>query len=92
MKINLYSTFREHAGVKTIEVALPEKASVRWVIQRILETHPALRRLWLDKNNQLHGHVHIGLNQVDIMAYPDQMETIVGDKDVLDFFPPITGG
>lgn len=92
MKVNFYSTFREHAGVKTATISAPEDATIRWIISKVLEEFPGLNRLWLDKSGALHGHVHISLNQVDVMALPNQLDTVVKEEDVVDFFPPITGG
>jgi MoaD family protein len=92
MKINLFSTFREHAGVKSIELHFTESVDVHSVISRILADFPQLRRIWLNTDGDLYGHVHISLNQVDIMTFPERLDTLVKDGDVLDFFPPITGG
>jgi len=92
MRINFYSSFRENAGVKSIDLPLVGVTTVMDIISSILRQYPGLKRLWLDENEELHGHVHISVNKVDVLALPDQLGTVVGEKDELDFYPPITGG
>jgi MoaD family protein len=92
MKINFYSAFREYAGIKSIELKVSESENVHSIIVRILADYPELRRLWLSADGNLYSHVQISLNQVDIMTYPDRLDTLIKERDVLDFFPPITGG
>ena len=92
IKVNFFSTFREKAGVTSINLDLQEGCTIHQLIFLILDKLPSLRQVWLDKSGELHGHVHIGLNQVDVMALPEGMNTVCKDNDVIDFFPPITGG
>jgi MoaD family protein len=92
MKVNFFSTFREQVGTKTLEVPLPVGDTVHDLIFEILRRKPTLERYWLDETGHLFGHVHISLNQVDVMALPDGLDTQLKPDDVIDFFPPITGG
>ncbi len=92
MQVNLYASFRERAGTKSFEMPASSEATVQSMIQQILIKFPELIPLWLDKQGELHGYVHISMNQVDVMALPDQMDTKIQESDVLDFYPPITGG
>ncbi len=92
MQINLYASFREHAGVKRFDLPVSAGITVQDAIQSIIHLYPALENAWLDSNGELHAHVLISLNQVDVFALPDGLQTIVQDTDTLDFFPPIHGG
>lgn len=92
MKINFYSTFRECLGVSSIKIDLPTKTTVKRLVEELLLSYPNLQPFWLDKQGELYGHVHISINQVDVMAFPDKMDTQVSEDDVIDFYPPITGG
>ena len=92
MQVNLYASFRERAGIRKFEMPVTLETTVQSMIHQILEKYPQLIPLWLDKLGELHGHVHISLNQVDVMALPDRLETKVQESDILDFYPPITGG
>lgn len=92
MQINLYASFRERAGSNRLEIIIAAPATVQSAIQQIVTDYPALKDAWLDQNGDLLAHVHVSLNQVDVMALPDQLQTKVQDTDILDFFPPIHGG
>jgi molybdopterin converting factor small subunit len=92
MKVNLYSTFREHAGIAHFELELQPGATAGWAIGELLKRYPALEKLWLDAKGDLHGHVHVCINQVDIHSLPKGLDTIVEPQDTLDIFPPVTGG
>ncbi|MCJ7625132.1 MAG: MoaD family protein [Anaerolineaceae bacterium] len=92
MQVNLFSTFREHTGTKDFDLDIPPNTSVMGAVSKILQRYPMLRRLWLDANDQLRVHVIICVNQTDVMALPDGMETRIKPDDILDIFPPITGG
>ena len=92
MKIRFYSTFREHTGCASLQLDITESSTIKQVIDHLVEIKPQLRRLWFNKNGDLHGHVHITLNQVDIFSIGEGLETQVKQDDVLDFFPPISGG
>ena len=92
MKVNLYSTFREHAGAAHIELELEPGATAAWAINELLKSYPVLERLWLDKSGNLLGHVHICINQVDVQSLINGLDTLLKPQDTLDIFPPVTGG
>jgi MoaD family protein len=92
MKVNLYSTFREHAGAAHIELEPEQDATAGWAIRELLRRYPALAKLWLDSNGDLHGHVQVCINQTDIQSLPDGLDTLLQPQDTLDIFPPVTGG
>lgn len=92
MHVNLYASFSERAGIKHFEIPIIQPVTVFTLVDQIIQTYPGLRGVWLDETDLLHAHVHVSLNQVDVMSLPDKMKTMVQDGDVLDFFPPIHGG
>ncbi|MEM5775909.1 MAG: ubiquitin-like small modifier protein 1 [Anaerolineaceae bacterium] len=92
MRINLYASFREHAGVKQFDLPVSSATTVHDAIHQIIRLYPALQNAWMDQNGELHAHVQVSLNQVDIFALPDGLSTPVQNSDTLDFFPPIHGG
>jgi MoaD family protein len=92
MHVNLYASFRERAGTNGIEMQVSQNDTVRSMIKKITSNYPELKEAWLDEFDELFAHVHVSLNQVDVMILPDQLDTIVCDSDVMDFFPPIHGG
>jgi len=92
MQINLYATFRQHAGVRSFDLNIPEGASLVAAIEAIVDHFPALRQHWLDENGNLYAHVHAFINGVDAGTLPQGFDTPLKSSDVLDFFPPVAGG
>jgi MoaD family protein len=92
MQVNLFSTFRETAGTKNFNLDIAPNTTVTEAINKTLQCYPGLRRLWLDANGRLRVHVVICVNQTDVTVLPDGMETKLRPDDVLDIFPPISGG
>ncbi len=92
MQVNLYATFRLLAGVKKIPIELPDGATIRQVIDCVVEAYPVLRSHWLDEAGELHAHVHIFVNGEDAQNLPQGLATPLSLTTVLDFFPPVGGG
>lgn len=92
MQINLYATFRLAAGTKKITVDLPDGRTILEVIQDAIRSHPALEKHWFDDNDHLHAHVHVFYNGAEAITLPQGFDTPMGKNDVLDLFPPISGG
>lgn len=92
MQFHLYATFRLLAGVKTLNIDLPDGTTVRQAVQAVVEQCPVLRSHWLDDSGDLHAHVHIFINGDDVQNLDRQLDTPLPADSVLDFFPPVGGG
>ncbi len=92
MQVNLYATFRLHAGVKTVPLDLPVGSRVMDAVRAVAGQYPALRADWLDEQGELHAHVHIFIDGEDVINLPQGLETPLAADAVLDFFPPVAGG
>jgi sulfur-carrier protein len=92
MHVNLYATFRLHAGLKSLDLELPAGTTVRQLMDSVVAHAPGLRRHWFDEQDQIHVHVHGFVNGSDVGTLPDGWETPLQPDDVLDFFPPVAGG
>lgn len=92
MQFNLYATFRVLAGVKTIQIDLPQGATIRQAVDAVIAERPVLRQHWLDATGDLHVHVHIFVDGQDVQTLPLGLETPLSTTSVLDFFPPVGGG
>jgi len=92
MQFNLYATFRLLAGIKTIQLDLPEGTTVLQAVHAVVEERPVLRTHWLDEAGEIHAHVHIFINGHDVQNMAQGDETPLKPTDVLDFFPPVGGG
>lgn len=92
MQFNLYATFRLLAKVKTATLDLPGGTTVREAVNALVAHYPVLRPHWLDKEGELHAHVHIFVNGEDVLNMEQGVETTLQPEDVLDFLPPVGGG
>ena len=93
MKINLYATFRQMVGAKSIDLDLPaEHTTVQDMLGAVLNAHPRLGALLVDDTGHMLGHVHIFINGRDIEYLPDGLGTSLTTADKIDIFPPVAGG
>ena len=92
MQVNLYATFRLLAGEKSFQINLPDGATVEQLVNAVVERLPALRAHWLDKNGEVHAHVHIFINGEDVQNLPMKLRTHLPASAVVDFLPPVGGG
>jgi molybdopterin converting factor small subunit len=92
MQVNLYASFRLHAGLKSFTLDLPDGSTVRQAVLKIVNLYPPLGKDWLDSHGSLHAHVHIIVDGNDISTLPDGYDTRLFAGSELDFFPPVAGG
>lgn len=92
ININLYATFRQIAGQKSITVELPEGTSVLEAIRSAAKTVPVLLQHWFDASGELYPHVHIFLNGDDVSTLPNGSGTQLDPGAILEVFPPVAGG
>jgi sulfur-carrier protein len=92
MQINLFATFRLHAGVRRFDLDLPDGVTLHQAIEVIVDQYPVLRPHWMDDQGALFAHVHAFINGVDAGTLPLVLDTPLKATDVLDFFPPVAGG
>ncbi len=92
MRVNFYATLRPLAGGKTItvEVAAPTPAQV--VLQTASQTNPELDAEIWDTNRALRDHIKVFINGRHSVHLPAGLDTLIGEQDELDVFPPVGGG
>ena len=92
MKVDFYATLREVAGQKTVDIEVPENATVRQLVDAIVTRYPLMRDKLLQQNGDLWGHVHVFVNGRDAPFLDDQMETVINLSDTISVFPAVGGG
>ena len=92
MQVKFYATLRQIVGQKNVEVSIPEGATVRQLVDVILEMYPDLRKDLLDDRGSLYGHVHVLVNGRDAPFLEDALETVLEPDDSISVFPAIGGG
>ena len=92
MKVNFYATLRDVTGQKTVDIDLPENATVRQLVDAVVERYPLLRDKLLNPENRLWGHVHVFINGRDAPFLDDEMRTVIRPEDTINIFPAVGGG
>jgi molybdopterin synthase sulfur carrier subunit len=92
MKVNFYATLRPIVGQKTVEVDIPDGATVGQLIAALVDAYPALRHEILDPAGNLHGHIKVFVNGRDMTYLEHQTNTVLHPDDVINVFPPVGGG
>ena len=92
MKIDFYATLRDVAGQKTVDIDLPQNATVRQLVDEIVTLYPLMRSKLLDEHGNLWGHVHIFINGRDAPFLEDALQTVIRPVDTISIFPAVGGG
>lgn len=92
MKVNFYATLREVTGQKTVDIEVPENATVRQLLDAILERYPQMRDKLIDENGDLLGFIHIFINGRDAPFLDGELATVINSDDTISIFPAVGGG
>ena len=92
MKVNFYATLRDVVGQKTVDIDIPENATVRQLVDTVVERYPLLRDKLLNQEDNLWGHVHVFINGRDAPFLDDKMKTVIKSDDSISIFPAVGGG
>ena len=92
MKIDFYATLRDVTGQKTVEIDLPENATIRQLVDEIVTLYPLMRTKLLDENGDLWGHVHVFINGRDAPFLENALQTVIKASDTISIFPAVGGG
>lgn len=92
MEVNFYATLRDVTGQKTVDIDLPEHATVRQLVDAVVEIYPLLRDKLLNQDDKLWGHVHVFINGRDAPFLEDEMQTVIRPEDTINIFPAVGGG
>jgi len=89
--VRLYASFRELAGEREIDVALPDGATVRDLLNRLVELRPSLAQRLLDEDGNIPRFVNVFVNGRDIRDL-NGLDTPVMPDDEVTLLPPAAGG
>jgi molybdopterin synthase sulfur carrier subunit len=92
MRVNFYATLRDVAGQKTVDLDIPDYATVRQLVEAVVTRFPPMREILLQQNGDLYGHVHVFINGRDAPFLADQLETVIKPTDTINIFPAVGGG
>jgi molybdopterin synthase sulfur carrier subunit len=92
VNVNFYAMLREIAGRKTVDLPVLAGATVRQLLDAVIERFPAMRENLFDEHGHLYGHVHVFINGQDAPYLEHALETRLGEEDAIDLFPAVGGG
>jgi molybdopterin synthase sulfur carrier subunit len=92
MKVSFYATLRPIVGQKTVEVDVPDGATVGQLIEAIVAAYPALRPELLDGKGELQSHIKFFVNGREVIYLERKLDTVIQPDDVITIFPPVGGG
>jgi molybdopterin synthase sulfur carrier subunit len=92
VKVSFYATIRAIVGTKTLEIELPEGASIQELLDRVIERCPPLGEKLLDPDRKLSRSVQVFVDGRSASHLPDGMETKLCADQGVDIFPAVAGG
>jgi sulfur-carrier protein len=89
VEVRLPTLLRPHAdGAATLTA---EGSTVGEVFRALIDKYPGLAENLVDGDGNLHRFVNVYRNDDDI-RYLEQLDTAVGDGDVISILPAVAGG
>jgi molybdopterin converting factor small subunit len=89
VEVRLPTLLRTHTGGEgSLQAA---GGTVGDVFSELVTAHPGLKGQLIDDSGSLHKFVNVYVNDDDI-RYLDQLDTKVGDGDVISILPAVAGG
>lgn len=92
MKVNFFATLRQVTGQKTVEFDLPAGVTAQQILDAVVERYPDMIGMLADEDGKLLSHCHMFINGRGTNYLLDQMDTVVKEGDVVNFFPAVGGG
>jgi molybdopterin synthase sulfur carrier subunit len=92
VKVSFYATMRPVVGGKTADIPLREGATVRRLVEAIIQKFPQLGQMFLDDAGELSPRVHVFVNGRGAPYLREQLDTPLAATDRVDVFPPVAGG
>jgi molybdopterin synthase sulfur carrier subunit len=92
MRVQFYATLRAIVGEKSVEIALPEGASVMELAGEIARRWPPLADHIFDAEGKISRQVHFMIEGRNIRWLPMGAATKLFTGNAIDVFPPTAGG
>jgi molybdopterin synthase sulfur carrier subunit len=92
MKVSFYARLRPIVGEKSVDIPLPEGATVEQLLDEIVQRWPALRDYMLDETGALAKNVQLCVNGRGVRYLQDGLSTVLEPSHEVDIFPAVAGG
>lgn len=92
MRVEFYGTFRLITKLKAIEFEVTPTCTIKDILQVVIKRFPALQHELFDERANLYAYIPIYINGRNPRLFADGLDSIIGPKDVLSLFSPISSG
>lgn len=92
IRINLHATFRLAAKTKVVEVEWTPGMTLGEALRELTAQYPMLREALFAADGGWNQQVHVFVNRQDATHAPGGPGREMKAGDILDLFPPISGG
>jgi LAO/AO transport system kinase len=92
VQVDFYATLRLVVGTKTVDVSLPEGATVRDLLDAIVQRFPPLAKNLLDKAGRLSSNVNVFIDGRGAPYLENGLDTVLRADQKVDIFPAVAGG
>lgn len=92
MKVEFYGVYRLSIGAKSVELELPNNATILDALQAIAQRFPILQNEMFDQSGNLYPFQPLYINGRNPRLLADGLHTVVKPNDVLSIFSPISSG
>jgi len=92
VQVRFYATLRPLAGGRSLEIALPEAATVQALVEAVATQHPALGEVLLDPHGAIPRGIQVFVNGRGAPYLPMRYATKLAEDDSIDIFPAVAGG
>jgi sulfur-carrier protein len=93
MKITIraFASLREVIGAREAAIVLPPGETIGGLLENLCTASPGLRTHLFDGAGRARPHIIILKNGRNIASL-QQLDTPIGEEDVIALFPPVAGG
>jgi molybdopterin converting factor small subunit len=92
MLIEFYGVYRLSIGKKTVELEMPQNATIYDALQAVALRFPVLQNEMFNQQGDLYPHQPLYINGRNPRLLKDGLHTFVRSDDVLSVFSPISSG
>ena len=89
--IKLYAGLRASAGKKSVSISAPEVTIINNVLKLLADNYPNLKPVVSPENTNNSRSILILINGRDIRRLSG-LDTMVSPQDIIELFPPVSGG
>jgi molybdopterin synthase sulfur carrier subunit len=92
VRVDFYATLRLIVGTKSVDVSLPEGATVSDLLDAIVRRFPPLAEKLLTEAGQLSRQVNVFIDGRGAPYLEDGLDTVLRADQRVDIFPAVAGG